>query len=120
MTGAGRNSLAATAEWARRCDQGVLPRLGCPFDPFVGRYRAPGERTLRDAYGKVNAAALTGGGFTRLASPARTGCGELTPDGISEREQRRAHTRPETALTLHGIPWSKRAIGTLPGALQVG
>ena len=24
--------------------------LGCPFDPFTGRFRAPGERTLRDVF----------------------------------------------------------------------
>jgi DDE_Tnp_1-associated len=42
MTSAGRNSLTAIAEWARRCDQTVLARLGCPFDPFTGCFRPPG------------------------------------------------------------------------------
>lgn len=44
MTAAGHNSLVAIAEWARRCDQAVLARLGCPFDPFADRFRAPRER----------------------------------------------------------------------------
>ncbi|WP_328380102.1 MULTISPECIES: transposase family protein [unclassified Streptomyces] len=47
MTAAGHNSLGAIAEWARRCDQEALARLGCPFDPFASRYRAPGEWSSR-------------------------------------------------------------------------
>ncbi|MER6104580.1 hypothetical protein ABT115_20195 [Streptomyces sp. NPDC001832] len=70
MTAAGHNSLVAIAEWARRCDQEVLARLGCPFDPLAGRYRAPGERTLRDAFAKVDPGALTAAGFAR---PHRAG-----------------------------------------------
>jgi hypothetical protein len=68
MTAAGHNSLVAIAEWARRCDQEVLARLGCPFDPFAGWYRAPGERTLRDAFAKVVPGALTAAG---VSSPAK-------------------------------------------------
>ncbi|MFF6780779.1 ISAs1 family transposase [Streptomyces sp. NPDC012510] len=91
MTAAGHNSLVAIAEWARRCDQKVLARLGCPFDPFAGRYRAPGERTLRDAFAKVDPGALTDAGFARLTALASPATGPLSPDGVPEREQRRAH-----------------------------
>ncbi|MCA1224246.1 transposase family protein, partial [Streptomyces sp. 8L] len=91
MTGAGRNSLVAIAEWARRCDQEVPARLGCPFDPFAGRYRAPGERTLRDAFAKVDPGALTATGFARFTALASSAAGRLSPDGVPEREQRCAH-----------------------------
>ena len=40
LTSAGHNSLTAIAEWVGRCDQDVLARLGCPFDPFTGRFKA--------------------------------------------------------------------------------
>ena len=91
MTAAGHNSLVAIAEWACRCDQEVLARLGCPFDPFAGRYRAPGEQTLRDAFAKVDPGALTAAGFARLTAPTSPALGPLSPDGVPEREQRRAH-----------------------------
>ncbi|MFD5442495.1 transposase family protein [Streptomyces tendae] len=68
LTSAGHNSLTAIAEWVRRCDQDVLARLGCPFDPFTGRFRAPGERTLRDVFARVDPAVLTAAGFARLST----------------------------------------------------
>ncbi len=74
----------------RRCDQEALARLGCPFDPFAGQYRAPGERTLRDAFAKVDPGALTAAGFARLAALASPAAGPLSPGGVREREQRRA------------------------------
>jgi hypothetical protein len=54
MTAAGHNSLVGIAEWAHRCDQGVLARLDCPFDPFANRFQAPGEWTLRDVFARVD------------------------------------------------------------------
>jgi hypothetical protein len=91
MTCAGHNSLVSIAEWARRCEQEVLARLGCPYDPFAGRYRAPGECTLRDAFARVDPAALTAAGFAHLAALAVVPLAPVNPDGIFEREQRRAH-----------------------------
>ncbi|MEV0184553.1 ISAs1 family transposase [Streptomyces sp. NPDC050625] len=91
MTCAGHNSLTAIAEWGRRLDQDVLARLGCPFDPFACRFRAPGERTLRDVFARVEPGALTAVGFARLAALTGTPAGALGPDGVPEREQRRAH-----------------------------
>jgi hypothetical protein len=43
---------------ARRADPETLCRLGLPFHPLTSRYRRPDERTLRDAYAQVDAAAL--------------------------------------------------------------
>ncbi|MFB7328325.1 transposase family protein [Streptomyces sp. NPDC056190] len=91
VTSAGRNSLTAFAEWVRRCDQDVLARLGCPFDPFTGQFRAPGERTLRDVFARVDPAVLTAAGFARLAALQPRPVSPAGPDGTVEREQRRAH-----------------------------
>ncbi|PPS69948.1 hypothetical protein BV882_26855 [Streptomyces sp. 46] len=91
MTSAGHNSLTSMAEWARRRDQAVLARLGRPYDPFTGRFTAPGERTLRDVFGKVDAAALTQAGFARLTALTPSSPCATAPDGVREREQRRAH-----------------------------
>lgn len=91
MTCAGHNSLASIAEWGRRCDQEILARLGCRFEPFAGRFRAPGERTLRDAFAKVDPSALATAGFARLAQLAPWTVQACNPDGTMEREQRRAH-----------------------------
>ncbi|WP_051942250.1 transposase family protein [Streptacidiphilus rugosus] len=96
ITTAGHNSLVAISEWARRCDQQVLADLGCPFDPMSGRIRCPDERTLRDAYGKVDPAELTRAGYQRLAALAENEAtaAALTPEGLAEREQRRAERTP--------------------------
>ena len=94
MSAAGHNSLVAIGEWARRCDQQTLADLGCPFDPMTGRVRCPDERTLRDAYGLVDPGELTRAGYRRLAAVARTVTAPPaghTPQGLPEREQRRAY-----------------------------
>lgn len=91
MSAAGHNSLTAIAEWVRRCEQRELARLGCPFNPLTGRYRVPDERTLRDAYARVDPGVLTGVGYGHLAALARSTTAAVTPDGVPEREQRRAH-----------------------------
>jgi hypothetical protein len=43
----GACSYVAIAEWAERCEQGLLKRLGCRRSPLSGRYRAPSEPTIR-------------------------------------------------------------------------
>ncbi|MFV2104911.1 ISAs1 family transposase, partial [Micromonospora sp. LOL_024] len=96
MSAAGHNSLTAIAEWVRRCEQRELARLGCPFNPVTGRYRVPDERTLRDAYARVDPAVLTGVGYGHLAALARPAIAAVTPDGVGEREQRRAHRAAAT------------------------
>jgi hypothetical protein len=86
MTCAGHNSLTAIAEWVRRLDQDILARLGCPFDPFARRFRAPGERTLRDLFARVDPGALAAAGFARLTALTGMPAGVLDPDGIPERD----------------------------------
>jgi predicted transposase YbfD/YdcC len=97
MTASGHDSLAGIAEWVRRADHETLRRLGLPFHPLTGRYRCPDERTLRDAYAQVDAAALTKAGFARLATLTGQAPATQAPDGVSEREQRRV----ERAARLH-------------------
>jgi hypothetical protein len=54
----------------------------------------PDEKTLRDAYAKVDASALAAAGFARLAALAQdTRADAATPDGQPEREQRRRARR---------------------------
>jgi DDE family transposase len=43
----GASSYVAMAEWARRCRQNVLQRLGCRRDPHSRRYTPPSEPTIR-------------------------------------------------------------------------
>lgn len=73
----------------------VQPRDTAPartaFHPLTGRYRCPSERTLRDAFGQVDASALARAGFARLAALAAAAPSPRTPDGVSEREQCRRH-----------------------------
>jgi predicted transposase YbfD/YdcC len=86
----GYDSLTAVAEWARRAGQDVLARLGAPFDPWSGRYLAPDEGTLREVFARVDPGALAAAGFARLKSLIPPAAETRAPDGVGEREQRRA------------------------------
>ncbi len=86
----GYDSLTAVAEWARRADQSVLARLGAPFDPWSGRYLAPDEGTLRELFARVDPGALAAAGFARLKALIPPASENRAPDGVGEREQRRA------------------------------
>jgi hypothetical protein len=90
MTAPGHDSVAAIAQWARQAGDDVLARLGVRFDPLRGAYQVPDEKTLRDAYARVDAAALAKAGFARLAALAeaehhlavtRTGCRSASSAG---------------------------------------
>jgi predicted transposase YbfD/YdcC len=115
MTTVGHNSLVSVGEWVRRCDQQTLADLGCPYDPLAGRIRCPDEKTLRDAYAKVSPSELTRAGYQRLAALAETAtAGEasaLTPQGMPEREQRRA----QRAARLDPPPPRRRAVFAADG-----
>ena len=98
MTAPGHDSVAAIAQWARQAGDDVLARLGVRFDPLRGAYQVPDEKTLRDAYARVDAAALAKAGFARLAALAEAEHHlAVTPDGMPEREQRRAARRAADA-----------------------
>jgi predicted transposase YbfD/YdcC len=91
VSAAGHNTLTAVADWVRRCDPGELSRLGCPFNPLTGRYRVPDERTLREAYSRVDPGGLAAAGYGYLGALTQAEPAPVTPHGTSEREQRRAH-----------------------------
>jgi predicted transposase YbfD/YdcC len=91
VSAAGHNTMTAVAEWVRRCDPAELSRLGCPFNPLTGRYRVPDERTLREAYSRVDPGGLAAAGYGYLGALAQAEPALVSPHGASEREQRRAY-----------------------------
>ncbi len=68
FSAAGHNTVTAIADWVRHLDPAALSCLGCPFDPLTGRYRVPDERTLRDAYGRVDPSVLAAVGYGYAAT----------------------------------------------------
>jgi predicted transposase YbfD/YdcC len=90
FSAAGHNTLTAIADWVRRLDPGELSRLGCPFNPLTGRYRVPDERTLRQAYSRVDPGVLAACGYGYLGALTQAAPAPITPHGASDREQRRA------------------------------
>ncbi|WP_392839845.1 hypothetical protein [Streptomyces sp. LN500] len=64
---------------------------------MTGRMRCPDEKTLRDAYGKVDPGELTRAGYQRLAAlvEKEAAVNTRTPEGLPERERRRAHRATE-------------------------
>jgi predicted transposase YbfD/YdcC len=58
FTAAGHDRLTAVGQWVRRASQADLARLGAPFDPLAGRYRAPDEKTIRTVLDRLDPQAL--------------------------------------------------------------
>lgn len=54
----GARSYVAIAEWAQRCDQNQLRRLGCRRDPRTQRRQAPSEPTIRRILQRIDAEAV--------------------------------------------------------------
>lgn len=54
----GACSLAAIAEWAQRCSQPMLRRLGCRYDKKTSKYIPPSEPTIRRFLQSVDAQAV--------------------------------------------------------------
>src|SRR5262249_19904728 len=86
ISAAGHNPMTAVADWVRRCDPGDLSRLGCPFNPLTGRYRVPDERTLREAYSRVDPAVLAAAGYGYLGALTQADPAPVTPHGDAERD----------------------------------
>jgi hypothetical protein len=51
----GARSYVAMGEWAQRCSQNLLKRLGCRRDARSGRYVAPSEPTIRRLLQSIDA-----------------------------------------------------------------
>ena len=60
FTAAGNDRFTAVGQWVRRAGQADLARLGAPWDPLAGRYRAPDEKTIRVVLDRLDPRALTG------------------------------------------------------------
>lgn len=82
FTAAGHDRLSAVGQWVKRASQAELARLGCPYDPPSGRYRAPDEKTIRTVLDRLDPKAL---------SRALLGKGRPTP-------RRGRASRPSTSV----------------------
>jgi predicted transposase YbfD/YdcC len=100
----GNDCVTAIWQWAAGAPQDVLHRLGARFDPWLGRYTVPSERTFRRVLAGLDGDALDAATCGYAADVLRGGA--PTPviaatDGVPvEREQRRAATRAVT----HPVP----------------
>jgi predicted transposase YbfD/YdcC len=79
---AGARSLAAIGEWVADAPPAVLAALDVRFDPLEGRFRPPGEATIRRVLESVDAGQLEAAITSWLAS--------RPPDGSRDRGRRRA------------------------------
>jgi predicted transposase YbfD/YdcC len=59
FTAAGNDRFTAVGQWVKRASQADLARLRAPWDPVVGRYRAPDEKTIRVVLDRLDPRALT-------------------------------------------------------------
>jgi predicted transposase YbfD/YdcC len=95
MTPAGNDSLTAAAEWCQRATPEELAAFALPYDVLRGRFRVPSEKTLRRVLGLLDPAEVSAAGFAYLKPALLQAAAPTprTPDGLIEREQRRAHRR---------------------------
>lgn len=110
MTPAGHDSVTAAAEWCRRAAPEELAAFDLPYHPFLGRYRVPSEKTLRNILGRLDPGEISAAGYDYLRPllpPQPGGPAPLMPDGGPEREQRRAH---RTATQADPVRPRRRAI----------
>ncbi len=66
---AGARSLTAIGEWAADAPVAVMAALGVRFDPLEGRFRPPGEATIRRVLESADADRLDAAVTSWLASP---------------------------------------------------
>jgi predicted transposase YbfD/YdcC len=69
FTAAGNDRFTAVGQWVNRASQADLARLRTPRDPVTGRYRAPGEKTIRVVLDRLDPRALA----RALPGPRRHG-----------------------------------------------
>jgi len=92
----GSDSIAAIWQWATRCSQPKLARLGARYDPLTGRYHLPSQRTFRRVLATVDSAALDTAtcGYTADVVRGAASRPQISPAaGPIECEQRRAAQR---------------------------
>jgi predicted transposase YbfD/YdcC len=103
---AGNDSVTAIRQWAARTPQDVLHRIGARYNPLLGRYTVPSERTFRRVLTGLDGDALDAATCGYAADVVR---GDAPPpviaaiDEPAEREQRRAATRAITHPAPAGL-----------------
>ncbi|MFF3466098.1 ISAs1 family transposase [Streptomyces sp. NPDC001984] len=101
MTPAGNDSLTDVAEGCQHATAPELAAFGLPYDLLLDGFRVPSEKTLRRVLGLLDPAQVSAAGFAylrpSLENAARQAPTRRTPDGLIEREQRRAHRQAEQA-----------------------
>jgi len=110
FTAAGHDSPTAIAEWAAGCSQATLAALGGRRDPWAGRIRPPGARTLCRIFGRIDAEAFNAAvcGYLAALAPrlaeelpevTGTSVSSAAPPGQPPRPARRpcCRRRPPTA-----------------------
>ncbi len=106
----GNDGVTAIWQWAARTPQDVLHRIGARYNPLIGRYTVPSERTFRRVLATLDGDALDAATCGYAADVVRGGVPRpviAAAEVPVEREQRRAATR---AIT-HPVP-----AGLLPAA----
>jgi DDE_Tnp_1-associated len=70
FTAAGTDRFTVVGQWIRRAGHADLARLRARWDPIAGRYRAPGEKTIRVVLDRLDPRALTRAVLGGAVSPA--------------------------------------------------
>jgi predicted transposase YbfD/YdcC len=103
---AGNDSVTAIRQWAARTPQDVLHRIGARYNPLLGRYTVPSERTFRRVLTTLDGDALDTATCGYAADVVR-GDTSLpvidTADEPVEREQRRITSRAVTHPAPAGL-----------------
>ena len=86
FTAAGNDRFTAVGQWISRASQADLARLGAPWDPLAGRYRAPDEKTIRVVLDRLDPRALA----RALLGPRRRGRGGPPSASVRGYRARRA------------------------------
>ena len=108
---AGARSLAAIGEWVADAPPAALAALGIRFDPLAGRFRPPGEATIRRVLESVDAAHLDAAITSWLASPAAvTGRRAVAVDGKALRGTRHSAGDGQAAHLLAAIDQQARTV----------
>lgn len=95
----GNDSVAGIWQWAAGTPQDVLHRIGARFNPLLGRYTVPSERTFRRVLAGLDGDALDTATCGYAADVVRGGAPLpviAATAGPVEREQRRAAQRAVT------------------------
>jgi hypothetical protein len=90
-------SFKAIAQWAQRCSQNMLKRLGCRYNEKTKRYEPPSEPTIRRFLQTVNTQSVDQALCGWLHS--LSGNGPIAVDGKSLRGARQKNGRPVHLLS---------------------